>query len=98
MVYGQNFVQRAPEAAKRYMVGILRAQRDLWHAFDKGDGDKDEIYQILSKNTAIKDPKVNAAVAETGVLGGEQPNGDMPQEGLEPLAVRSVPEDRSIVQ
>ncbi len=82
LVYGQNFVQKTPEAAKRYMVAILRAQRDLWHAFDKGDGDKQEMYQIMSKYTAIKDPKQNEAVAATGVFSGARPNGDMRLDGL----------------
>jgi len=82
LVYGPNFIQNKPEAAKRYMLAILRGQRDLWHAFDKGDGDKQAIYQILSKYTAIKDPKQNAAIAAKGVLRGTLPNGEMPLDGL----------------
>ena len=82
LLYTPDFMTKQPEAARRFMVAFMRGQRDLWHAFDKGDGDKNVIYQILSKYTAIKDPKQNEALAATGVLSGTLPNGEMPLDGV----------------
>ena len=56
---------------RRFAVAHLRAQRDYWRAFVKEEGGKDEIIQIFTKHTAIKDPALYARMSMHGV----EPNG-----------------------
>ena len=65
------FAQEQPEALRRFAVAHLRAQRDYWHAFVREEGGKDEIIQIFTKHTAIKDPALYARMSMHGV----EPNG-----------------------
>lgn len=67
------FAKNQPEAAKRMIYGFLRGQRDYLKAFvdTKDPALKDPIIQILSKNTAVKDPKLYAGM---GLSSGD-PNG-----------------------
>lgn len=70
-----QFGKDQPEAANRFMVGFLRGQRDYYRAFvgNVNPGGRDEIINILTKYTAVKDPKVYANLG----MSGADPNGDL---------------------
>jgi ABC-type nitrate/sulfonate/bicarbonate transport system substrate-binding protein len=70
LLYGPQFWQTQPEAARRFMVGYLRGVRDYNDAFFKNQG-RAEVVGILTKYTAIKDP----AVYDRMGLVGLNPNG-----------------------
>ena len=55
LVFGPNFYQNKPEAAKRFMVGYLRGLRDYVNAFTRNTN-RAEIVSILTKATNVKDP------------------------------------------
>ncbi|MBV9121041.1 MAG: ABC transporter substrate-binding protein, partial [Chloroflexi bacterium] len=73
IVISPVLAQKQPEAAQRAMYAFLRGQRDYLAAFVDGTnpGGKDDIINILTKYTALKDPK---AYAGMGMSGGD-PNG-----------------------
>ncbi|QDP41866.1 ABC transporter substrate-binding protein [Radiobacillus deserti] len=74
MVLGSpKFMDERREVAKRFMAAYLRGVRDYNDAFVKEKGNKDEIIDIMTKYTAVKDPKVWKKVGVTGL----NPNGDM---------------------
>jgi NitT/TauT family transport system substrate-binding protein len=83
VVMASNFTRSQPEAARRYVLGFLRGQRDVYLAFDRDAGNPDEMYEFLAKYTAFKDPKQNEALASTGVFGGMMINGGIPREPLD---------------
>ncbi len=70
-----GFAKDEPEAAKRFMVGFLRGQRDYYSAFvgNLNPAGRDDIITILTKYTAIKDPK---AFTNLGMSGAD-PNGEL---------------------
>jgi NitT/TauT family transport system substrate-binding protein len=70
IIYAPHFMRDQPEAAQRFLIAYLRGVRDYNRAFTTGEG-RDEVIQILTKYTAIKDP----AVFETMGLPGLHPNG-----------------------
>lgn len=74
IVMSPGFAQEQPEAAKRFMVGFLRGQRDYYAAFvgNLKPADRDDIITILTKYTAIKDPKAFATLG----MSGADPNGE----------------------
>ena len=49
--------QLGPKVGERFMVGYLRGVRDYINAFEYG-GDQDEIINILTEYTVLKDPAV----------------------------------------
>ncbi|HEY7061493.1 MAG TPA: ABC transporter substrate-binding protein [Chloroflexota bacterium] len=66
------FAREQPEAARRFVTAHLRGQRDYYRAMIRQDGSRDEVLQILSKHTSIKDPAENARMGTHGVsLNGE---------------------------
>ena len=73
IVISPVFAKQQPEAAKRIMYAFLKAQREYLAAFIDGTnpGGKDAIIQILTKYTALKDPKLYVGM---GMSGGD-PNG-----------------------
>src|SRR5262249_30772968 len=75
MVLGMSpvFAREQPEAAKRFVTAYLRGQRDYWRAIMKGDGDKEELYQILSQFTPIHETRLFERMATHDV----EPNGEM---------------------
>jgi NitT/TauT family transport system substrate-binding protein len=75
MMISPNFARQQTDAANRATTAILRAQRDVWHAFDVGDGDKDTLVKILIAHTSVKDPQVYGAMEQRHGLGGIEPNG-----------------------
>ncbi|HLG69295.1 MAG TPA: ABC transporter substrate-binding protein [Chloroflexota bacterium] len=83
LMFGPSFVKDQPEVAKRYMIGFIRAERDLYNAFDRNQGNKDDIYNLLVKYGDIKDPAQYAEVASEGQFNGTPPNGEMDVSGLE---------------
>jgi len=70
IIYAPQFMREQPEAARRFLIAYLRGIRDYNRAFTTGEG-RDEVIQILTRYTAIKDP----AVFETMGLPGLNPNG-----------------------
>jgi ABC-type nitrate/sulfonate/bicarbonate transport system substrate-binding protein len=54
-IYSGQFIETNPEAARRFMVGLLRGARDYELAFTKAQG-RTEVVQALTKYTTIKDP------------------------------------------
>ncbi|MBV9329733.1 MAG: ABC transporter substrate-binding protein [Chloroflexi bacterium] len=62
------------EAAKRFLVGWLRGQRDAWHAFDRRDVAPDEAIGILINHTSIKQPQQYLDAMQQKALGGFEPN------------------------
>ena len=62
----------------RFAVDHLRAQRDYWRAFVREEGGKDEIIQIFTKHTMIKDPALYARMSMHGV----EPNGLLDEQVL----------------
>jgi NitT/TauT family transport system substrate-binding protein len=74
MVLGSPvFLEERPEVAKRFMAAYLRAVRDYNDAFVKNGDNKDEIIEVMTKYTALKDPAVWEKVGVTGL----NPNGQM---------------------
>jgi len=51
----EKLVSSQPEAARRFMVALLRGGRDYEDAFGKNKGRKD-VVDILIKHTTVKDP------------------------------------------
>ena len=73
VVISPVFAKEQPEAAKRLMYAFLKGQREYLAAFITGTnpGARDEIIQILTRYTALKDPALYAGM---GMSGGD-PNG-----------------------
>jgi NitT/TauT family transport system substrate-binding protein len=72
-----NFTRSQPEAARRFLVAFLRAQREVYTTFDRGTGNKNDIYDSLARYTPIKDPGLNDALARAGIFNGMMVNGDI---------------------
>jgi NitT/TauT family transport system substrate-binding protein len=81
LVLGPVLAAEQPEAVRRFAVAHLRAQRDYWRAFVKEEGGKDEIIQIFTKHTAIKDPALYARMSMHGV----EPNGLVDEQVLDDM-------------
>lgn len=70
-IYSPTFVKNDPEAARRFMVGLIRGNREYFNAFF-GDGkNRSEVISILIKHTRIKEPALYAKMD----LAGVNPNG-----------------------
>ncbi|MCL5959574.1 MAG: ABC transporter substrate-binding protein [Chloroflexi bacterium] len=57
VMYSPQFVQRHPDLAKKWMVGYIKACRDLVDAYKKNQGRK-EVIATMAKHVPIKDPTV----------------------------------------
>jgi NitT/TauT family transport system substrate-binding protein len=77
LLYGAGFIKNQPDAARRFMVAFLRAQRDQWRILEKGQGNPDDIYQVLQKAISLSSPQVFQALVKSDNLGGIDPNGGM---------------------
>ncbi|MGV3488723.1 MAG: ABC transporter substrate-binding protein [Tuberibacillus sp.] len=74
MVLGSpKFVDDRQDVAIRFMLAYLKGVRDYNDAFVKNKGNKDEIINIMTKYTALKDAKQWEKVGVTGL----DPNGRM---------------------
>ena len=69
-VYGPGFGERQPEAARRFMVALLRGARDYVNAFERGVN-KPAVVDILVQYTPVKD----RSLYDKMVLSGLNPNG-----------------------
>ena len=56
LVMAGSFGREQPEVARRFVVAYLRGLRDYYHAFNKGDGDREPVVQALVAHTVVKDP------------------------------------------
>lgn len=68
-----KFLVDREEVALRFMVAYLKGVRDYNDAFVKGTGDKDEMIDIMTKYTTLKEKEVWKEVNVTGL----NPNGEM---------------------
>jgi NitT/TauT family transport system substrate-binding protein len=71
------FIEKHPEHAQGWVTAYVKGLRDYNDAFEKGEN-KDEIIQILTKYTRIKDAEVYQNVVPVGL----HPDGDMNVDGL----------------
>ncbi|MCA1010330.1 ABC transporter substrate-binding protein [Halobacillus halophilus] len=73
MVLGSpKFIEQETDVSLRFMAAYLKGVRDYNDAFIKGEG-KEEVINIMTKHTALKDPDLWEKVAITGL----DPNGRM---------------------
>lgn len=70
--YGPNLLNKRPEVGQRFLVAYLRGAQDYARAMDTGKG-KDEIIDILVRNTSVKDAKLYARMGMSYI----DPEGDM---------------------
>jgi NitT/TauT family transport system substrate-binding protein len=68
-----QFAAQQPEAARRFVTAHLQGQRDYWRAFVKNEGGRDEIIEVLTRYTQLKDPAQYARLGWHGV----DPNGEL---------------------
>jgi NitT/TauT family transport system substrate-binding protein len=55
--YGTDFIQKQPDAGKRFLAGYIQALRFLQDGWYKGQN-HDEVVQLYVKHTQAKDPKI----------------------------------------
>ncbi|WP_226584723.1 ABC transporter substrate-binding protein [Halobacillus litoralis] len=73
MVLGSpSFVEKETDVSLRFMAAYLKGVRDYNDAFLYGEG-LEEVIDIMTKHTALKDPEVWKRVGVTGL----DPNGEM---------------------
>src|SRR5262249_2595233 len=86
LVMGLPFAAQQPESARRFVTAWLKGARGQWQAFRQNGPNQEEVIEILTRHTAIKDPNVYRALAATGETLGTGPiqNADLPASGLEP--------------
>src|SRR4051812_1964974 len=77
IMYAPQFMRDQPAAARRFALAYLRGIRDYNQAFTTGAG-RDDVIQILTKATTIKDPHV----FEMMTLPGLNPNGYLNTESI----------------
>ncbi len=78
LLYGPTFAEQHNDAAKRFMVAYLRGVRDYYRAFF-GDGQgKDEIMDLLTRITAVRDKALLERTAPTWM----DPNGSVTTDSL----------------
>ncbi len=73
-MYSQKLMEKNPDAARRFMVGLIKGKRDFVEAIDKGK-DRDAVYAIIVKFTAIKDLNLIEKMRLAGSIGGVNPDG-----------------------
>jgi NitT/TauT family transport system substrate-binding protein len=61
------FGRDQPEAARRFVTAHLRGARDYYRAMIRQEAGRDEIIQILTKHTNVKDPAQYARLGTHGV-------------------------------
>lgn len=64
--YSPVFMEKHPEQARGFMVAYVKGLRDYNDAFEKNKG-KDEIINILTKHTKIKDAAIYSKVVPVGL-------------------------------
>jgi NitT/TauT family transport system substrate-binding protein len=66
IMYSPVFIEEHPQQARAFMVAYVRGLRDYNDAFEKGKG-KQEIIEILTKNTRITDASIYEKVVPVGL-------------------------------
>jgi NitT/TauT family transport system substrate-binding protein len=74
-----RFSQENPEATYRFVKAWLRGQRDYYRAVVLDQGGAEEIYQILSRHTTIKDPTLFPRIGYHGA----DPNAELQSSALD---------------
>jgi len=64
--YSPVFIEKHPEQAKAFMVAYVKGLRDYNDGFEKQQG-KDDIIDILTKHTRIRDKSVYQSVVPVGL-------------------------------
>ena len=64
---------------RRFVTAYLRGQRDYYRAFVKDEGGRDEVIDILTKHTAVKDAALYANLGMHSV----DPNGTLNRQTFE---------------
>ena len=78
LLYGPTFAEQHNDAAKRFMAAYLRGVRDYYRAFF-GDGQgKDEIIELLTRITSVRDRALLERTAPTWM----DPNGSVTTDSL----------------
>lgn len=82
LLLSPSFAKDQPEAAKRFVLAFVRAQRELFNIFQNGAGGqaaRDEAYQMETKYTPITDVNlVKILTSISGAFNGIPINGEMP--------------------
>ena len=65
-IYSPQFAERQPEAARRFMVGLLRGVRDYVNAFERGS-DRAAVIETLIRHTPLKDRALYDRVISPGM-------------------------------
>lgn len=78
IMYSPVFIEKHPEAAKKFMVAYVQGMRDYNDAFEKNKN-REEIIQILMKHTSMKDRQTYDQVFPVGL----HPDGAMNRESLD---------------
>ena len=78
MFYSPVFVEKHPEAARKFMIAYVKGMRDFNDAFEHGKG-KAALIELLVKAKVVKD----AAIAEKMVPVGLHPDGKMNVQSLQ---------------
>jgi NitT/TauT family transport system substrate-binding protein len=73
LIVSPVFARDQPEAARRFVTAYLRGQRDYYRVVMKDEGNKDELWQILSQYTPIHDLSLFPRMATHDV----SPNGEL---------------------
>jgi NitT/TauT family transport system substrate-binding protein len=83
MVISPQFGAEQPEAAGRYFTAYLRGVRDYYRAFvsNENPAGREEIYQVLMKYTAVKDPALYPLMGWPGA----DPNGGLDERVLDEM-------------
>jgi ABC-type nitrate/sulfonate/bicarbonate transport system substrate-binding protein len=83
MVISPQFAAEQPEAAGRYFTAYLRGMRDYYRAFvsNENPAGREEIYQVLMKHTAVKDPSLYPLMGWPGA----DPNGGLDERVLDEM-------------
>jgi NitT/TauT family transport system substrate-binding protein len=76
LMYGQGIIKR-PEVAHKFMVAYLKAARFYNDAL-AGKGSREELVQILVKNTTVKNPDLYKSMVFPGI----HPDGKLNTEGM----------------
>lgn len=76
LIYGPGIIER-PDVAKRFMVAYLKGTRYYTDAMS-GKIPRDELVEILTKHTSVKDPDLYGVMTFPGL----NPNGTLNTEGM----------------
>jgi ABC-type nitrate/sulfonate/bicarbonate transport system substrate-binding protein len=79
LTYAPRFMEERPATARRFMVAYLQGLREYYEAFFGGKQNQDEVIEVLTRYTTIKDPAIFKQMPAHGV----DPNGRVSTESLQ---------------